>query len=461
MPTHRQPGVNLTANPTLTPATINVGKRPGIGQLPFTVALGASWMILVDAPRRIELGHMTLSGALTILVATLTLLCLPGYVNSSTDLRSTLSNNEWARTRIPWLLWIFVFYSLASFLITGHTKGFSSESIQNFSVLLAFVGSVAFAGTIQSDVIVERGWNLLRSVSTWFAYLALGASALAHMGGLIDGRLHAYLFNPRALAIVSLIALAIVIPGTPRNRWMQYAPFVIVAALAISLSRASTVIGLALLVFLVLRSRQAKRGELGGRTFKLLFMLIGVALIGYLLLLYYAPFRERFLNDHDTVSFGGVAIATEGRATVWSLILSKVDNWQFGQGAGAASVLVNERFPGVLDHPHNEYLRFYFDYGALGLALFVGGYLVLTWRNFSNARRTDGSVHWAAFLGLISTALVAITDNPFVYPFVMVPLGSLVGLSLARSRFELVKGHAIHQPVIQTARSADYSAKLS
>ena len=43
---------------------------------------------------------------------------------------------------------------------------------------------------------------------------------------------------------------------------------------------------------------------------------------------------------------------------------------------GSASQLVGETFTG-LDQPHNEYLRFYFDYGVVGLALFIAGYLSL------------------------------------------------------------------------------------
>ena len=412
--------------------------NPSVAELAVTVVIGAFWLILVDIPRQIQFGPMTLSGAITILTAALTLCCLPSYAINSAVRSRLLGRADQARLRIPWPLWGFVLFVSVSFIINKSGR-ISSESIQNVCVYLSFVGAIAFAATIESKALVLRGWSLMRKLSVWFAYLALGTSVAASGAGLADDRLLAFLYTPRSMAIVGLIALAMVIPGKAGNIWTKCAPVALVAAMALTLSRSSTAIGLALLVFVVLRGKRRSQGKPGGRLFKAIAILSGVGLTAYCLFIFYAPFRDRFLNDHDAVSVGGVSIGTEGRATVWKLMLSNAsDHWLFGHGAGSASELIMLHFPGRgLAHPHNEYIRFYFDFGIIGLSLFVVGYLTLIWRVFRNARQSDHPLHWSALIALVGVGLVAITDNPFVYPFVLVPLGSLAGLSLALARFEL------------------------
>jgi O-antigen ligase len=401
--------------------------RPGIAELPFTVVVGAISMVLVGVPRYVQFGPMSLSGALTLLVASLTLCLLPASGINAALRPQPLGAAETARTSVPWPIWGFLLFLSVSLLMTTLIGGIASEPIQNASVYLSFIGAIAFAAAVKSSSLVLRGWDLMWNVSTWFAYLALAAAAL----GMTS------VFSTRAMAIVGVVALAVVIPGTPRNSWMKFAPFAIVAATALSLSRTSTAVGLALLVFLVLRGKRAEGGKPGGRLFKAIFMLLAAAVSAYLLVVYYAPFRDRFLVGDNALKVGDLAISTMGRRRMWEMVLSNAsDSWLLGHGVGTASQLINEYFPG-LGHPHNEYLRLYFDFGIVGLALFVVGYLGLAWRVLRSARKTDHPLHWAAFIALFGIALVAITDNPFVYPFVMLPLGSLVGLSLGLTRFEL------------------------
>lgn len=415
---------------------VEIADRPSIGELPFTVAIGAFWIVLVDAPRLIQLGPVTLSGAFTLLVAALTLCLLPGYaVNSALRMQSPCAI-EPPMSRIPWAMWAFLLLLAVSFTTTTFTSGITSEAIQNTCVYLTFVGAIGFASTSKSTAIVLRGWELMRTLFTCFAYFALAITVLEQVvapGSVDNSR---FIFTPRSMAMVGLIALAVVIPGVPRNTWMKFAPFALVIAMALSLSRTSTVIGLALLVFFVLRDGRATYGKPGGRLFKGISVLVVVAVSVILLILYYAPFRDRFVGGDNAWDVGGVSISTQGRAKVWEFVLSNsYDHWLFGHGVGSASQLVSDNFR--LNHPHNEYIRLYYDFGFVGLSLFVVGFAGLGWLTYRNARRTDSPIHWAAFIALIGVSVVAITDNPFVYPFVMLPIGSLVGISIALSRFEL------------------------
>lgn len=407
---------------------------PSLAELPFTVVVGAFSIIVVDVPRLVQLGPVTLWGAITLLVAVLIILLLPGYAMGALRPLS-VGETEAARTRIPWTMWCFVAYVSISLVIVAANGDTGSETIQNACVYLIFAGAIAIAADARSFTLLLYGWAIMRNASVVFAYLALAVSIQGLVLSTSVADNSRFLFGPRSMTIIGLIALAIVIPGIPSNNWVRFAPFAMVTAMALSLSRTGTAIGFALLVFLVLRGRGAARAKPAGRLFKATVMLLVVMVSAYLLVILYAPFRDRFLGGDKGLTLGGVTISTQGRAKLWELVWSRsYDNWLLGHGVGSASKLVNEYVPG-LGHPHNDYLRLYFDFGVVGVALFIAGYITLIWRILRNARRSDHPLHWAAFIALVAIALVAITDNPFAYPFVMLPLGSLVGLSLGLTRF--------------------------
>jgi len=391
------------------------------------VVVGAFWLVVFGAPRLVSLGPISLSGCITLVVATLTLFMLPAY-GANTAMRRRAGWTEPASARIPWAMWGFLFYVSVSFVITTLDGAIDINSIQNACVYLSFVGAIAFAAAAKSSAVVDRGWELMRALATYSAYLMLAMSVL-----------DLNFFNKRAVALVALVVLAVVTPGAPRDIWMKLAPFVAVAAVLLSLSRTSTVIGIVFLIFIVLRG---KRGR-GRRASKSLFMLVPAAMSIYLLIVYYAPFRDRFLVGDNAWQIGNLAISTQGRVAFWKLLLSNSSHdWLLGQGLGSSGRILAEQLPyrgwdDIIAHPHNDYLRFYFEFGIVGLALFVVGYLALIWRIFRSARKTDHPLHWAAAIALLAVGLSAVTDNPFVYPFVMLPLGSLAGLSLALTRFEL------------------------
>jgi hypothetical protein len=390
-------------------------------------------MLLVAAPREIQFGPVSVTGGLTLLVAVLALCLLPGHI-----LGSALENSPAAPapsgTRVPWTLWAFFLFSTISFINVAMSGRADVSSVQQICIYISFFGSIVLAAAATSPLLVEKGWNLLRTVSTWFAYLAFLVSVLG------VGPVAADKPGPaRAMAIVGLVVLAIVIPGVAENKWIQFSPFAMVAAMGLTLSRTATVIGLASLVFLVLRGQRSARGTVGGRFFKSAFLIAAISASAYWLVVDYAPFRDRFLIGDNAWKVGDLNISTQGRFQIWQTVLSHAeDNRVFGHGVGAASRLVTLYYPG-LDHPHDEYLRFYFDFGIVGAALFFIGYATLGWRVWLNARLSDHPLHWSAFIALLGVALAAVTDNPFVYPFVMLPLGSLIGLSLARARFERIE----------------------
>ncbi|HEY0375240.1 MAG TPA: hypothetical protein VGC94_10620, partial [Amnibacterium sp.] len=116
------------------------------------------------------------------------------------------------------------------------------------------------------------------------------------------------------------------------------------------------------------------------------------------------------------------------------------------------------RFPNI-GHPHNDYLRLWHDFGLLGVGLFALGLLILIVGAVRRALRTEpgsSAVHWSAALGLSAVAAAAATDNVFIYPFVMLPLAAVVGVSIGRRDHHLkpARGPALRRPPVVRVATA-------
>ena len=163
---------------------------------------------------------------------------------------------------------------------------------------------------------------------------------------------------------------------------------------------------------------------------------------------------DRLLNSGDSglAQFVGednilAGLGTTNRGAAWAYILENLPegtNW-WGQGAGHSSFLADELFG--IHHPHNEYLRIFFDFGWIGFTLFLAGSfamflaLLVTWRS----TRTELSL--AGLLSIVVVALMAVTDNPIVFIYVMLPVALLVSAgTVARpERVEVVSGVSLQQ----------------
>ncbi len=228
--------------------------------------------------------------------------------------------------------------------------------------------------------------------------------------------------------MAGLIYLAIIVPIRPRNLLGRCAPFLIYAAILVSLSRTALVIASVMLIFTVVR------GKRGTRAVKSFVLIVISMTAGYLLVTNYSPLRARFFDAGDSaLNFGGISINTSGRSSLWETIIASANKAPlFGHGPGSASEIISSAY-GYISHPHSDYLRLYHDYGYVGLGLFCVGYLALMIHALRNAIRTDEPIHWTALLGLAAVAIAAATDNAIVYPYVMIPLGIIVGCSISLS----------------------------
>lgn len=363
-------------------------------RVPVVVNIAIVIAILVDVLTHVSLGPLSVSGFVTLGLA-------GGFIAASPMLIGY-------RRALPTSLIVFVGYVTIRLL---HEP--ASDGLQMVCVWVLFVVGGMFAARGNNS---ERaGRSLLLFTRTALVLCGVFFTQLI-MGTVI------YVTRGFALTALVLLAAAISIPS--RRLWVKLAPFVIAFAIVISLSRTASAISILMLIGLAIRQQRGRRLPLvmGG--------LLIMGTVGYLLITAYPPFRDRFLGGDNAVEFGGLSLNTSGRSNIWDALSQSASSapW-FGHGPGSSVELVTKLYAPITQ-PHNEYLRILHDLGIVGMILFAIGMLALLCAIVRRAVTEDASVHWAALLATVAVLLAATTDNVFVYPFVMLPLGVLVGLSL-------------------------------
>ena len=133
-------------------------------------------------------------------------------------------------------------------------------------------------------------------------------------------------------------------------------------------------------------------------------------------------------------------VQATGRFEVWPLIVAKAQEHPIvGAGANASYNFV----PTVwvrMTAPHNEYLRIGFEFGLVGLSIFL---LVIGWQLVDLRRwiqRSHGSTQrafTASFLGIMVLLMAACTDNPLGYNIGLgCPIFALMGAAHGVIRHE-------------------------
>lgn len=203
------------------------------------------------------------------------------------------------------------------------------------------------------------------------------------------------------------------------------------AVCALTESRMALVVVLALPVLHPVYRKQLRR--LGA------CLLIGAVCVGLL----YTPVVQQQLFDDGR---GGVSdllegdVKATGRFEIWPLILDEAqDHLILGAGVNSSYDFV----PTVwfrMTAPHNDYLRIVFEFGLIGLAIFVA---VIAWQLGSLTRwihRSHGSVRsafTASFLGFLVFLIAACTDNPLGYNIGLgCPIFALMGAAHGVTRHE-------------------------
>jgi O-antigen ligase len=399
----------------LTGARVDVFEGPEAIQphpRPQVVPLGGMailWLVLVDIPEGIELGGFSGGAVLTVTTA---LVCISTIVVKAlarpTPDQSMEPRLASDRRRVPLALLLFATWATASAAVHTSTPG-----AQNVLVYDTFVGAIIACSSFTSAHSAPRYLPRINFVA-WFV-------AVVYFGSVIHNGLGAdSIYGPRSVALAGLVLVAVAI--STRQRILAV---VTVAMIGSTVSRTATVVAIGILFLgLALNSRPAIRlGKvIAWSAVALAAMVLAIIKI--------APLHDRFLGGDSAFEYHGIRYNTSGRSQLWSYTWNLAhQHLLLGGGPGDAQTSVAARFG--IEHPHNDYLRLLNDLGIFGLALFLFGLLAMLRGTWKRGRHTGAPIHWAAFLGLLGVGCAAITDNALVYPFVMVPLGVVVGLSLA------------------------------
>ena len=336
------------------------------------------------------------------------------------------------------------FAGLASWTLVSLYRRVPTAAARIVTVFAAF--GVVVVGSALLGVITRQGTQFIQVLVAALGALLLAAAARRSQGDILDAtisrcvRLTSVLLlgaalgsaaglninvSPRTSAIVALIGMGwFLAEHRVGRRYALIWALALLAAIAISLSRTALFAGFVILALTLIAGSPRRR--LRGVVLAVLLLTAG-----YAAMTSWAPLHDRFSQGDVSLSVGGFRVNAEGRTYVWSTLWSEVpDNALLGHGPGAASACAVELDPSF-DHPHNDYLRLIYDFGVVGCALFAWGAV----RIASGLRRAKSNgvptlAAGAALTAGLAILIVMITDNPLDYPFVMIPLGALIGVGL-------------------------------
>lgn len=423
---------------------------------PFRVGLvaiaviGAVWATGVDLMGRVSIGPLTGSAVLSIVAfLAVAITAALGVIIVITHRRRSgeSSGSVGELWSDPLFLATVGLVPFTVYAIISAAGTRTSEGFQSVIVWCLFAVTVPLVGWGAWQLVLDRGIRVLRVCAVVVSIV----SVLSESAGVA-------LYSGRSFAIVALIFLAATIFPQPRGLLARAAPYVVFIAIIASASRTATAVALAAIGLVALRDYAPRRRTavkaaavwLAGGAFFALVLSWGWIRDGIVAAVSddrastvgddgsSAPtVSDRFLGTGDqAVSIGEIVVNTNGRIGAWSALLSSFDpqNWLFGNGAGAASRYLTPLFPTNFTQPHNEYLRILYDFGIFGAVLFGLGAVVLVVSLMRMALRTQSPLARGAVLAMFGVGLVAVTDNPFVYGFVMLPLGLFVGAAIADHR---------------------------
>jgi O-antigen ligase len=379
------------------------------------VIFGLYCCALTDGIRRVGAGGLSGMGILTIILA----------CGSWTLVLSRRRFPKVILFALAFLLFIFV--SFISWMINFSNVA-PFNVIQNLCIYFGFIGFIILSaiqtyrtGDLPEYITKHLTRSIQLSVILYILSIGLyGPGSNQIMGARSFGLYAATIGTPWFLGLWRCG-----IPGGSLWIWLT------MVAVALSFSRTA----LAITIVLFPLSQLSFNSLKSWIRFATSVVLIGV--LAFLAINFVPPIRDRFNEQGDNATVGGVKVNTSGRGDAWPIAYaSALESPWIGHGPGSVGKVLLEKVGPSFTHPHNDYLRLFHDFGLTGLICWLMGHFGLigkTWQNWQKAERKKlphGYVHLAAFLGLIAVAIAMLSDNIIVYIFAMAPLGTIVGASL-------------------------------
>ncbi len=426
--------------PTATPsnnAGTELADRGGL-QLP---SLGLIYMICVPllagvaTIRGIDIAGFNYSGVLWVIALGIGALLLVVELGIRPERRNYFPIVPWA----IWLVYVgtsFAWLDQPSYLQVQYTMQLAMP------VLVGVLASL-FVGSRRRLEYLIRAYSFSLLLIAFFVVLCV-------LGVLSQDELDPVFVATRPLSMTAAVIGGLFLAGSNRKfarSWFGWA-----ACLAIAVVTASRMASLAILLLPVLNPLTVNPLRRVA-----MILVVGLAVVA----LYETQiFQERFFRGESGSASQIVEgdFDSQGRFVGWPFVLEEAlkQPW-FGHGVGSVQEFVPKVWEGAL-HPCNDYLRVGYEFGGVGLVLFLG---VMGWQLWSlgrQVRRTDGAVQQAfagAWLGLATFLLLASTDNPIVYHlWYMNPVFALIGAAYAVASREDLDSEIADGAAASLSRSA-------
>jgi O-antigen ligase len=307
----------------------------------------------------------------------------------------------------------FIILAIAIHVVFG--KPAFSSALHFLELVYPFLILVLCHGFVRSGEAKEQ---LVRSF-LWYAILLC---CLVPVNFLVFGSNEINVLRYARVMSASLLpgfCVVLAVGLRHRRRWLLAAYGLMLIPL-ITISRGVTLaIALSLLVYTVgagFRIRGASRMALMG---------FGACVLAGGILVT-SQFRQRSVIEGEGDLLDATLVNTSGRLHIWSYFYEKLSDAPavtllFGEGFGASDDFARESDPGQwFKQPHNEYLRFTFNFGLVGLVAYFSMFVrfLVRVRTVPGEDPTRAALIDASRLLLVSVAVLAVFENFILYnPF--------------------------------------------
>lgn len=388
-------------------------------RVPAFFAVAIIFLSTADALRRVQIGPLTASSVAGLLAGYLVAVGVLLRVADTGTKRSS-GREDFLRPKqpVPNALFIWLFWSAITTILYGQINAQIIHPLNMFFVFVVgawLVSQRCSAGTPAKLSSIMTCCSIILAIVFGVQIIQYGFEP----AGIISRRA----FGLCAMTAVGFLAAY----WYTSNIWRKALVVVLVVEIAFSGSRTALFTSVLLLALSAMSREKARWRALIWR------FSAGVAVLVYLVT-YWPPLRDRF-EEGDGGSFGGVEINTSGREDFWGPLIDYAKaNLLTGGGVGQSERLMLT-YTTTINQPHNDYLRILVESGLIGLGLFIIGIVMLIQRHLHLAHRLDPEnreLHIAAVLVMVGFLVAAYTDNPIVYPFVIVPMAAIIGCSLSQ-----------------------------
>jgi O-antigen ligase len=327
----------------------------------------------------------------------------------------------------------FVLFIIIGLISVFYHQNFSYSTLQNLFVYTGFLVILVYGLSIKREIFFTTLFQRLFVSSfvflIWIALINTLTSGFG-WGNPLDSIDGIILVEPRAYAIVVSMYLVVFLALWQQAYSTKYFIYVILslALIFLSVSRAAYVVSFSLILGLLFYTQIHLK-----RNLKKEWSLFGIAIFLFTFFMFSFNDVYRFINE------GTTTIDTTGRMEIWLAVIdSYIQSVYIGHGFGSAEWVQTDLWFGAGKfnyQPHNDYLRILHDTGFIGLLLILTQFLI--WMKLIVLNRVlDKTIVSIAFFSIFVVFGNALVNNPIVYPFVMFPLGLIIGVALQKTEYK-------------------------